>query len=74
MASSVDDPFMCLSFAIRMSLSVKCLFVAFAHFLLGSFVHVTVEVCVGPLSDVWLLELFTLTSTREKLVNFTNPS
>lgn len=59
MADGIDHPFVRLSFAICMSLSMKCLFVAFAHFRLGSFVYFTVEFCVGPLSYVWLLELFT---------------
>lgn len=52
MANSVDHPFMCLSFAFCMSLLVKCLFMTFAHFLHTSFVHFTVEICVGPLSDM----------------------
>lgn len=54
MADGVEHPFLCLSFAICTFLSVKCLLVAFAHFLHDHlFTSPLSSVCV--LLDFWVV-------------------
>lgn len=58
MADGVEHPFSFLSFAICLSLSVRCPLVAFAHFYVGHLFTSLLSSVWVPLSNGLLLELF----------------